>query len=181
MISRRTILFLTGLAALLDTTAGFLPSISLDASRSDKPVYSSTQPVDSPTKRGASAELLDLINQQVTNELSASQLYLSASLWCESKELSGMALYMRSEAAEERDHAMGFMDYALKRDFPIELEELEMPDSGWENVQELWEALLQAEEENTQNLLKLADAATACGDHTTAAFLMPYHMVRSSA
>ena len=168
-----------GFAALLHATAGFSPLTSLDTTRylQQTTVLSSTQSADSSTRRGASEELLDLINHQVTNELSASQLYLSASLWCETQDLSGMATYMRAEAAEERDHAMGVMDYALKRDFPIDLEELEVPDSGWNSVQELWENLLKAEEENTQNLLRLADAAIACGDHTTSAFLMPYHMV----
>lgn len=128
-----------------------------------------------------SDQLLDLINDQVTNELSASQLYLSASLWCERKDLCGMADYMRSESAEERSHAMGFLDYANKRDFPIELDELEAPNSSWDSVQDLWESLLRAEEINTHALLKLADAANEYGDHATTAFLMPYHTVRTYA
>jgi hypothetical protein len=45
-------------------------------------------------KRAISAEVLELINSQVTVELSASQLYLSASIWCDRHELVGMASYV---------------------------------------------------------------------------------------
>ena len=131
------------------------------------------------TDIGASTELLSMINSQVTNELSASQLYLSASIWCENQDLSGMANYMRSESAEERSHALGFIDFANNRSFPITLEALEAPDSSWGSVQELWESLLLAEEKNTKNLLELADVAVETGDHATTAFLLPYHSVRS--
>jgi hypothetical protein len=42
----------------------------------------------------ASDEVVQLINSQVTVELSASQLYLSASIWCDQQELVGMAAYV---------------------------------------------------------------------------------------
>ena len=181
-ILRQSKLTFAGLAVLLRGTAAFAPprptGQGLSPAGCITTTFSTTQSSESPTKLVASDELLDLINKQVTNELSASQLYLSASLWCETHDLCGMAAYMRAESKEERDHAMGVIDYAQKRDFTIDLEELEVPDSGWSNVQELWETLLQAEEQNTQNILKLADAASACGDHATTAFLMPYHTVR---
>lgn len=44
--------------------------------------------------RAISDEVLQLINSQVTVELSASQLYLSASIWCDQQELVGMAAYV---------------------------------------------------------------------------------------
>jgi hypothetical protein len=47
--------------------------------------------------RVSSPELLDLFNRQVTNELQASQLYLSASIWCDLNDLVGMASFMRRE------------------------------------------------------------------------------------
>jgi hypothetical protein len=44
--------------------------------------------------RVISDEVVQLINSQVTVELSASQLYLSASIWCDQQELVGMAAYV---------------------------------------------------------------------------------------
>jgi hypothetical protein len=45
-------------------------------------------------QRVISDEVLGLINSQVTVELSASQLYLSASIWCDQHDLIGMAAYV---------------------------------------------------------------------------------------
>jgi len=45
--------------------------------------------------RAVSDELLQKYNSQVTNEFGASQLYLAASIWCDQRDLVGMAAYMR--------------------------------------------------------------------------------------
>ena len=178
MIYQKSLSALTGLA-LMSRGSGFA-ALKIPASRQLSAGITrtfATKSPENPTKLVASEELLDLINSQVTNEFSASHFYLSAAIWCETRDLSGMASYMRAESAEERSHALGIIDYAQKRDFAIELEEFEAPDSDWSSVQDLWENLLRAEEMNTQALLKLADVAVACSDHATTAFLMPYHMV----
>ena len=46
---------------------------------------------------GPSAELLDLWSSQVSVELAASQLYLSASIWFRGREMNGMAAWMLDE------------------------------------------------------------------------------------
>lgn len=52
-----------------------------------------THPTATPA-RVVSEELLGLFNSQVTRELSASQLYLSASVWCDQRDLIGMASFV---------------------------------------------------------------------------------------
>ena len=128
-----------------------------------------------------SDELLQKFNSQVTNELEASQLCLAASIWCNSKDLVGMASYMRRESLEERSHALAFIDFASKRNMPIKLEDVEAPDANWKNVEELWQKVVASESENTQNLLALGDIAAACKDHALTAFLQPYHMEQVNA
>jgi len=118
----------------------------------------------------------ELLNEQVKNELTASQLYLSAAIWCEKNDYDGMAKYMRSESEEERGHALGFIDFALKKDADLELKALAAPKKKWESCEELWKDLLEAEKENTQNLLKLGDAATEAKDHTVTSFLQLFHL-----
>jgi ferritin len=103
-------------------------------------------------------------------------LYLSASIWAAQRELVGMAAYMRSQSEEERGHAMEFIDFANKRNYSIELAELATPPSSWVTAEELWEALLQAEKENTEALKNLADTATASREHALSALLDPFHM-----
>jgi ferritin len=124
----------------------------------------------------SSSPKLQKYNSQITNELTASQLYLSASLWCEQRELSGMAKYFRAESDEERGHALLFVDFANRRRIPIELQALQPPPRDWADAQALWECLLEAERQNTESLKELADFADDDGDRSMTAFLDPFHM-----
>jgi len=121
------------------------------------------------------AKMHKLYNSQITKEFNASQLYLSASIWCDQKELTGMASFTRAESCEERDHALEMVDFALKRDIPVSLEALPAPNADWTNIEALWADLLEAEKSNSQALYMLADAAQACQDHAVTTFLMPFH------
>lgn len=123
----------------------------------------------------AVGKLHKLFNSQITNEMNASQLYLSASIWCNEKELTGMASFMLKESTEERNHALELVDFGLKRDFPIDLETLSAPHAHWESIEALWSDLLQAEQTNSQALYTLATAAQECHDHALTTFLMPFH------
>ena len=130
--------------------------------------------------RTISTEMLELFNAQVTQELEASQLYLSASIWCDQNDLVGMSSFLRGESDEERGHALAFIDFANKRNMPIKLAGLKAPDADWETPEDLWEDLLYSEMENTQSLLRLGDEAAKSNDHAVSTFLMPYHMVSST-
>jgi ferritin len=121
-------------------------------------------------------EVEQLFMEQVTKEFSASQLYLAASIWCDRNDMTGMASYMRTESNEERGHGMSLIDFAMKRDFSLSLQTVPAPESDWKGPEELWETLLDSEKENTQSLLRLADAAQSCHDHSLLTLLMPYHM-----
>jgi len=129
---------------------------------------------------GDSGNLLDnlekLYNDQITREFEASQLYLSASIWCDQRELVGMGAYMRSEANEERGHGLKFIDYAMKRSLPLSLGTVQAPPCSWDTPEELWSDVLNCERRNSVSISNLADAAHSCHDHATAAFLQPFHL-----
>ena len=125
---------------------------------------------------GPSDELLELFSRQVTQEFSASQLYLSASIWFNRREWEGMASYMLAESAEERGHALEFVDFANKRNIPIKLETIEAPNTQWESPEEVWADILKLEETNTASLLRVAEAANSCQDYAVLAFLNPFHV-----
>lgn len=125
---------------------------------------------------GPSDELLELFSRQVTQEFSASQLYLSASIWFNRREWEGMAAYMLAESAEERGHALDFVDFANKRNIPIKLETIEAPNAQWESPEEVWADILKLEETNTASLLRVAEAANSCQDYAVLAFLNPFHV-----
>jgi ferritin len=169
---RTSLVFLHGVAAFAPTSTNIArrpPTALFAATRA----YSATHAVGKTT---TDSELVQLMNEQVTRELTASQFYLSASLWMEQNELVGMAKYMREESDEERTHALGFIDFANKRDIPITLEALDAPKASWQSVEEVWQDLVQAEEENTQALLKFASSAQKNEDFAISTLLQPFHL-----
>jgi ferritin len=130
---------------------------------------------DTPEDR-VSNKLVALMNGQITKEFSASQLYLAGSIWCKSQELDGMASYMLKESADERAHALMFVQFCLKKEIPVALQELVAPPSSWESAEALWTDLLHEEEENTRSLFRVNDEANAVHDYAISAFLQPLHM-----
>lgn len=123
-----------------------------------------------------SAALKEKFSDQVNRELAASQLYLSASLWCNNNDLVGMESFMLAESDEERSHASKLLEFAKKRKIPIKLDLLEAPPSNWSSILDLWEGLLEAEQENTQSLNDLANIADEERDHSIMQLLDPFHM-----
>lgn len=167
---RTSLIFLQGVAAFAPT--------SVIVTRRPAALFAATYSTTTPVGKTAAAntEVIQLLNEQVTRELTASQTYLSASLWMEQNDMVGMASYMREESDEERTHALGFLDFANKRGIHITLEALDAPKASWESVEEVWEDLVEAEEENTQALLNFASTAQTCEDHAMSAFLQPFHL-----
>ena len=113
----------------------------------------------------------------------ASQVYLSASIWFDSQDWEGMAAYMLAESEEERTHGLGFVDFANKRNFPVELQAIPAPVScnEWKSPEDVWQTILELEQSNTQSLLNVAEAANECHDYAVLAFLNPYHMEQVNA
>jgi ferritin len=124
---------------------------------------------------GPSKELLELFNNQVTNEMAASQLYLSASIWFDQRDWEGFASYMLNESAEERGHALEFVDFAKKRNIALKLSSIPAPNSVWKSPEDVWVDILKHEQTNTVNLLHVAEAAQECQDYAVLAFLNPFH------
>ena len=50
--------------------------------------------------------VIDALNQQINNELTASYEYLAMSGWCEGQTLQGSAKWLRLQSQEEYGHAM---------------------------------------------------------------------------
>jgi len=95
--------------------------------------------------------------------------------------MDGMAAWMLEESGEERGHGLAILEFAMKKGFPVELNELPVPRKDWPAPVEVWEDILNAEQINTQNLLRLAAAADQCGDYGCMAFLNPFHVEQIEA
>jgi hypothetical protein len=62
-----------------------------------------------------SDSMLDGLINQANEELNASNLYLSMSLWFHDLELPGSAQWCRTHSEEERTHALKIFDHIAKR------------------------------------------------------------------
>lgn len=153
--------------------------------RTSKPAFvgsSSTAAAPSSSNNPAYQQLIQLWSDQVSVELSASQLYLSASIWFRERGMNGMSAWMLDESGEERGHGLAILEFGHKCQFPIRLQQLAEPKFyDWQTPQDVWEDILLAEQTNTQNLLRLAKVAEQCQEYACMAFLDPFHIEQLDA
>jgi ferritin len=73
----------------------------------------------------------DAMNEQINREIFSSYLYLSMAAHFEEKNLAGFAHWMRTQADEEREHAMKFYDFILDRGGKVALKAIAAPKAEW--------------------------------------------------
>jgi len=114
------------------------------------------------------------MNSQINRELFSAYLYLSMAAWFEGKGLSGFSNWMRVQAQEERDHAMGFFNHMLERGASVSLEAIAKPEVEWTSPLAAFEAVLTHERFITASIDHLLETAQTERDHAAANFIQWY-------
>ncbi|MGA9597995.1 MAG: ferritin [Acidimicrobiia bacterium] len=109
-------------------------------------------------------ELAAAFNDQVTMELSSSHQYLALAAWLEREGFPGMAVWMRTQAAEENDHAMRFYRFLIDRDKAVVLQAIPAPKTEFTTVVEVFQAAMAAEKRVTASINDLYGMATDARD-----------------
>ncbi len=117
------------------------------------------------------SDIQDAINTQIRNEYYSSYLYLSMSAYCESKNFSGFASWLRNQSEEELVHAMKFLDYLINRGGRVVLESIEQPASEFGAFLEMFEEVLEHEREVTGMINNIYNLATSKNDQATLVML----------
>jgi ferritin len=86
------------------------------------------------------------INEQINNELFSSYSYLSMSAYCEYKQFTGCASWMRLQSQEEYGHAMRLYDFLIARHGRLELRPIAQPQVDFESVPHVFDVALEQEE-----------------------------------
>ncbi|KAF9435641.1 hypothetical protein BGZ76_005844 [Entomortierella beljakovae] len=109
------------------------------------------------TKQNFSTASEESINYQISQELQASQVYLSLSAWAgnPNQALPGLEKYFKKSAEEEREHAQKLIDYQNRRGGKVVLQTLSAPDQDWNSARNAIEATLQLEKDVNKSLLNL--------------------------
>ena len=67
----------------------------------------------------------------------------------------------------------------MKQSYDVVLTPLDAPRASWDEPADVWATILKLEENNTQNLLRIAQAADDCGQYGVKAFLDPFRKLHA--
>ena len=101
----------------------------------------------------------DAINDQISNELFASFSYLSMAAWCEHKQFTGCAHWLRMQSDEERVHAMKLHDFLIARNCRVTFRAIDQPDNEFESIVAVFEKALAQEQVVTEQIDALYELA----------------------
>ena len=115
--------------------------------------------------------LTQALNDQITKEASASQIYLSYAAWADNEGYGGIANFLFRHAAEERNHMMKIIEYILKRGAKVKV--LAIPASPAEptSVYNCFEKVFQHEVDNTKAIYKIVKLSLVEEDWATWNFM----------
>ncbi len=117
------------------------------------------------------AKIQAALNKQINAELFSSYLYLSMAAYFESKELVGMAHWMRIQVQEELQHVVKFFDFINERDGRVELTAVDGPPAEWSSPLNAFQGALEHEQKITALINDLVDLALSEKDHAANIFL----------
>jgi len=118
-----------------------------------------------------SATLTAALNEQMTKEAHAAQIYLSYAAWADNHGYSGIANFLFRHAAEERNHMMKLFEYILKRGAKVEVTAIPAPTADPVSVINCFEKVFEHEVDNTKAIYKLVKMSHVEEDWATWNFL----------
>src|SRR5947207_13825449 len=92
-----------------------------------------------------SANIQSALNEQMTKEAHAAQIYLSYGCWADSAGYEGIANFLFRHAQEERNHMMKILEYILQRGGTVSIQEIPGPPANPSTVQECFEKVFTQE------------------------------------
>jgi ferritin len=102
-----------------------------------------------------SENLTAALNEQMTKEAHASQIYLAYAAWADSNGYSGIANFLFRHAAEERNHMMKLLQYILNRGAKVKVTAIPTPTADPTSVNNCFEKVFEQECDNTKAIYKV--------------------------
>lgn len=118
-----------------------------------------------------SPTLTAALNDQMTKEAHASQIYLSYAAWADSQGLGGVANFLFRHAQEERNHMMKILEYILKRGGQVKVTAIPAPPADPVNLKNCFEKVFEHEVDNTTAVYKLVKLSLTEEDWATWNFM----------
>lgn len=118
-----------------------------------------------------SPTLTTALNDQMTKEAHASQIYLSYAAWADNLGYGGIANFLFRHAQEERNHMMKILEYILKRGAEVKVAAIPAPPANPKNMQNCFEKVFEHEVDNTTAVYKLVKMSFTEEDWATWNFM----------
>jgi ferritin len=102
-----------------------------------------------------SETLRTALNNQMTKEAYASQIYLSYGAWAATQGYDGISNFLFRHANEERTHMMKILEYILERGGKVNVEAIGAAPTDPRSVQDCFEKTFTHEIDNTNGIYKI--------------------------
>ena len=102
-----------------------------------------------------SETLRTALNNQMTKEAYASQIYLSYGAWAATQGYDGISNFLFRHANEERTHMMKILEYILERGGKVNVEAIGAAPTDPGSVQDCFEKTFTHEIDNTNGIYKI--------------------------
>ena len=122
-------------------------------------------------KRRISEKMCQVLNAQYNEEHSNDAMYQAMANWASSNGYHGVAAWFNNQANEEREHAAQFRGYMESVFVDVVKTAVAEPNAKFENVTELFEAGVEAEQKTTDNIFSIFKLAMEEGDLFTLDFI----------
>lgn len=118
-----------------------------------------------------SDKMNQLLNEQIVNEMFASQTYLAMAAMFRREGLTLLAKRFREQTEEEREHALKLLDYVEDRLGTVQLGAIPEPRREYKSVVEAIDAALEHEKMVSKQIDNLVEQARKDNDNATESFL----------
>jgi ferritin len=111
------------------------------------------------------AKMQEALNGQINAEMYSAYIYLSMSAFFESKDLPGLASWMKAQAQEEVVHSMKLYTHIIERGGRVTLGAIDAPQTEWDSPQAVFEAAYKHEQHVTKLIHDLVALAIKENDY----------------
>lgn len=109
--------------------------------------------------------LLELFNDQIALEQSASRSYRQMAAWADANDYAGAAAWFLSQSVEETEHADIFIEFVLDRDEQVVMQALDAPRPDFDSLVDVFATALEQEKEVTEAIGRLYKHAQEVDDY----------------
>ena len=118
-----------------------------------------------------SAPLVKALNKQIEMEANAANAYLSAASWCDITGYDGAAKFFHSQAEEEHQHMLKFVNFVNGQCLGAIIPGVKQPPKSYKSLEEICKIALANEQKVTKSINHMVDLAQKDKDHNTFTFL----------